>query len=138
MACGSSAAAGAKIMAGFQASNFFWKFRTRKGDASRVREEFWPKIRAVAAKIPFAEDALAAYYCAMDRQTPLRVRGMLLAALAYFVLPLDFVPDVMPVLGFTDDAAVLVATFQLIAAHIKPEHRDAAKAALRDLDVAEK
>lgn len=125
-------------MAAFQASNFFWKFRARKGDASRVREEFWPKIRAVAAKIPFAEDALAAYYCAMDRQTPLRVRGMLLAALAYFVIPLDFVPDVMPVLGFTDDAAVLVATFQLIAAHIKPEHRDAAKAALNDLEVAKK
>lgn len=125
-------------MAAFQAGNFFWKFRIRKGDAARVREEFWPKIRAVAAKIPFAEDALAAYYCAMDRQTPLRVRGMLLAALAYFVIPFDFIPDVMPALGFTDDAAVLIATFQLIAAHIKPEHRDAAKTALNDLESVKK
>jgi uncharacterized membrane protein YkvA (DUF1232 family) len=121
-------------MAAFQASNFFWKFRTRKGDASRVRDEFWPKMKAVAAKIPFAEDALAAYYCALDRETPLKVRGMLLAALAYFVMPLDFLPDVMPVLGFTDDAAVLMATFQLIASHIKPAHRDAARAALHDLE----
>lgn len=120
-------------MAAFQASNFFWKFRTRKGDASRVREEFWPKMKAVAAKIPFAEDALAAYYCTLDRDTPLRVRGMLLGALAYFVMPVDFLPDVLPVLGFTDDAAVLMATFQLIASHIKPEHRAAARAALDDL-----
>lgn len=121
-------------MAAFDASAFFGKFRVRKGDAARVREEFWPKMKAVAAKIPFAEDALAAYYCALDRETPLRVRGALLAALAYFVMPLDFLPDVLPALGFTDDAAVLMMAFQLISSHIKPEHREAARAALSDLE----
>lgn len=121
-------------MAAFDASAFFGKFRARKGDAARVREEFWPKIKAVAAKIPFAEDALAAYYCTLDRDTPLRVRGTLLAALAYFVMPLDFLPDIMPVIGFTDDAAVMMAAFQMISAHIKPEHREAARAALHDLE----
>jgi uncharacterized membrane protein YkvA (DUF1232 family) len=120
-------------MAAFQASNFFWKFRSRKGNAARVRGEFWPKMKAVAAKVPFAEDALAAYYCTLDRDTPLRVRGTLLAALAYFVMPLDALPDIMPLLGFTDDAAVLMAAFQMISAHIKPEHRDAARAALNDI-----
>jgi len=121
-------------MAAFQASNFFWKFRSRKGNAARVRDEFWPKMKAVAAKVPFAEDALAAYYCTLDRDTPLRVRGTLLAALAYFVMPLDALPDIMPVLGFTDDAAVLMAAFQMISAHIKSEHRDAAREALNDLE----
>lgn len=120
-------------MAAFNTSAFFGKFRARKGDAARVRDEFWPKMKAVAAKIPFAEDALAAYYCTMDRDTPLRVRGTLLAALAYFVMPIDFLPDVLPVLGFTDDAAVLMMAFQLISSHIKPEHREAAKTALDDL-----
>ena len=115
-------------------SAFFGKFRVRSGDAARVREEFWPKMKAVASKIPFAEDAVAAYYCTLDRDTPLRVRGTLLAALAYFVLPLDFLPDLMPVIGFTDDAAVLMAAFQMISAHIKPEHREAARAALNDLE----
>ncbi len=123
-------------MAAFDAGSFFGKFRTRKGDAARVRDEFWPKMKAVAAKIPFAEDALAAYYCTLDRDTPLRVRGTLLAALAYFVMPLDFLPDIMPVLGFTDDAAVLMAALQLIAAHIKPEHREAARTALSDIQAA--
>jgi len=121
-------------MAAFDANAFFGKFRVRKGDAARVRDEFWPKMKAVAAKIPFAGDAIAAYYCAMDRDTPLRVRGTLLAALAYFVMPLDFLPDVLPALGFTDDAAVLMMAFQLISSHIKPEHRDAARAALHDLE----
>ncbi|MBY0532331.1 MAG: DUF1232 domain-containing protein [Xanthobacteraceae bacterium] len=120
-------------MAAFGASAFFGRFRARKGDAARVRNEFWPKMKAVAAKIPFAEDALAAYYCTLDRDTPLRVRGTLLAALAYFVMPLDFLPDMLPALGFTDDAAVLMAAFQMISSHIKPEHRDAAKAALSDI-----
>jgi uncharacterized membrane protein YkvA (DUF1232 family) len=115
---------------------FFGKFRARKGDAARVRDEFWPKMKAVAAKVPFAEDALAAYYCTLDRDTPLRVRGTLLAALAYFVMPLDFLPDIMPVLGFTDDAAVLMAAFQMISANIKPEHRDAARAALSDIQAS--
>jgi uncharacterized membrane protein YkvA (DUF1232 family) len=125
-------------MAAFGASAFFGKFksgkfRARKGDATRVREEFWPKMKTVAAKVPFAEDALAAYYCTMDRGTPLRVRGTLLAALAYFIMPLDFLPDVLPALGFTDDAAVLMMAFQLISSHIKREHREAAKAALSDI-----
>jgi len=123
-------------MASFGAGAFFGRFRARKGDAARVRDEFWPKIKNVAAKIPFAEDALAAYYCTLDRDTPLRVRGTLLAALAYFVMPLDFLPDFMPALGFTDDAAVLMAALQMISAHIKPEHRDAARSALTDLEVA--
>jgi uncharacterized membrane protein YkvA (DUF1232 family) len=123
-------------MAAFDANAFFGRFRVRKGDASRVREEFWHKMKAVAARIPFAEDAVAAYYCTLDRDTPLRVRGTLLAALAYFVMPLDFLPDVLPALGFTDDAAVLMMAFQLISSHIKPEHRAAAKAALGDLKVS--
>jgi uncharacterized membrane protein YkvA (DUF1232 family) len=120
----------------FNTSAFFGRFRARKGDAARVREEFWPKIKNVAAKIPFAEDAIAAYYCTMDRETPLRVRGTLLAALAYFVMPVDVLPDMLPALGFTDDAAVLMMAFQLISSHIKPEHREAAKAALSDIQTS--
>ena len=63
--------------------------------------------KRVAAHIPFAEELLAAYYCAFDRDTPLQVKATLVGALAYFVLPVDAIPDVLPVIGFTDDAAVL-------------------------------
>jgi uncharacterized membrane protein YkvA (DUF1232 family) len=93
--------------------------------------DFWRKLRASAAYIPFAEDALAAYYCSLDRATPLRVRLAILGALAYFVMPADTLPDLWPMVGFTDDAAVLAATMQLIATHMRPEHRRAARRALR-------
>lgn len=104
-------------------------------DPERVRKSFWIKLKRVAAKIPFAEDLLAAYYCAFDRETPRHVQAALLGAIAYFVLPFDFVPDMLPVLGFTDDAAVLATAIRMVSSHIRPEHREAAHAALtRGLD----
>jgi uncharacterized membrane protein YkvA (DUF1232 family) len=79
---------------------------------------------------PFVEDLIAAYYCALDPATPTRVRAMLLAALAYFILPFDFIPDMLPVIGFADDAALLAATIALVSSHITPAHRAAAARAL--------
>jgi uncharacterized membrane protein YkvA (DUF1232 family) len=106
----------------------FW--RTDTSNDGTLRRSFWRKTRRVAALIPFAEDLLAAYYCAFDRDTPLQVKATLLGAIAYFVLPIDAIPDVMPVLGFTDDAAVLATAIKLVADHVLPVHRDAARNAL--------
>lgn len=99
-------------------------------DESGMRREFWRKARRFAAHLPFVEDLLAAYYCAFDRDTPTSVKVSLVAALAYFVLPFDFIPDWMPVFGYADDAAVLATAIRLAAAAIRPEHREAARAAL--------
>jgi uncharacterized membrane protein YkvA (DUF1232 family) len=68
--------------------------------------------------------------CAFDRDTPLHVKTALMAALAYFVLPFDAVPDILLVMGLTDDAAALLAALRLVTAHIRPVHREAARAAL--------
>jgi uncharacterized membrane protein YkvA (DUF1232 family) len=78
-----------------------------------------------------AEDLLAAYYCAFDKQTPRHVQASLLGAIAYFILPFDFVADMLPILGFTDDAAILATALRVVASHITPEHREAARAALK-------
>jgi uncharacterized membrane protein YkvA (DUF1232 family) len=99
-------------------------------DEDTIRRGFGVKIRRVGATLPFVEDLLAAYYCAFDRDTPLQVKAALLGALAYFVLPFDVIPDVLPVIGFTDDAAVLATAIRLVATHITPLHRAAARAAL--------
>ncbi len=101
------------------------------GDRESVRRRFWRKLKRVAAHLPFAEDLLAAYYCAFDRQTPRHVQAALLGAIAYFILPFDFVADVMPVLGFADDAAVLATAIRMVAGHITNEHRKAARAVLK-------
>jgi len=78
------------------------------------------------------EELLTAYYCAFDRKTPTSVKATLVGALAYFVLPIDAIPDFLPVLGFTDDAAFLAAAIKLVTDHIRSEHRDAAKRVLAD------
>jgi uncharacterized membrane protein YkvA (DUF1232 family) len=109
----------------------FWR-RDDSGDGA-LRRSFWRKTRRLAAQLPFAEDLLAAYYCAFDRDTPLPVKATLVGAIAYFVLPIDAIPDVLPVLGFTDDAAVLAAAIKLVASHIRPLHREAARDALAKL-----
>jgi uncharacterized membrane protein YkvA (DUF1232 family) len=100
-------------------------------DRDSVRRRFWIKFKQVVAKIPFAEDLLAAYYCAFDRETPRHVQAALLGALAYFILPFDFMPDMLPILGFTDDAAVLATAIRMVSSHITPDHREAARAALK-------
>jgi uncharacterized membrane protein YkvA (DUF1232 family) len=100
-------------------------------DRESVRRRFWAKLKRVLAQLPFAEDLLAAYYCAFDKETPRHVQAALLGALAYFILPFDFVPDMLPMLGFTDDAAVLATAVRLVASHITSEHRQAARAALK-------
>ena len=100
-------------------------------DRESVRTRFWLKLKRVAARLPFAEDLLAAYYCAFDKETPRHVQVTLLGAIAYFILPFDFIPDMLPVLGFTDDAAVLATAIRLVATHITSDHRNAARAALQ-------
>ena len=96
----------------------------------RLAREFWPKFKRFAAQLPFAEDLVAAYYCAFDRHTPRHVQAVLVGALAYFVLPFDVMPDMLPLIGFTDDAAVLATAIRLVAAHITPQHREAARRVL--------
>jgi uncharacterized membrane protein YkvA (DUF1232 family) len=100
-------------------------------DRDSVRRRFWIKLKRVAARLPFVEDLLAAYYCAFDKETPRHVQAALLGAIAYFVLPFDFIPDMLPVLGFTDDAAVLATALRLVASNITEDHRQAARTALR-------
>jgi uncharacterized membrane protein YkvA (DUF1232 family) len=104
-------------------------------DEARVKRGFWDKAKRVAGDLPFAEDLLAAYYCAFDHATPLPVKAALIGALAYFVLPFDAVPDMLPFLGYGDDAAVLVTALRMVSAHMRPEHRAAAQRVLaRGLD----
>ena len=102
----------------------------KTGDEADVREKFWTTARKAARHIPFMEDVVAAYYCALDKKTPLRAKAILLAALGYFVLPADAIPDVLVGIGFTDDIAVLTAAIAAVRAHITPAHRLAARDAL--------
>ena len=99
----------------------------------RVSRGFWPKIRRTAAKIPFAGQALSVWFAARDPETPATAKGIMLGALAYFVLPVDAIPDVFAGIGFTDDAAVIAALIATLGANIRKRHREQAEAALERL-----
>ncbi|MET4683913.1 YkvA family protein [Brevundimonas faecalis] len=103
----------------------------QKVNEMRVRKGFWPKIRRTAARIPFAGQALAAWYATQDPQTPMAAKGIMLGALAYFVMPVDAIPDVFAGIGFTDDAAVIAAVLATLGAHVKRRHHEQAEAALK-------
>ena len=99
-------------------------------DQAKVERRFWDKLRKYIRQVPFVDDLIAAYYCAVDPATPLHVKAVLFGALAYFIMPIDLVPDVLTWIGFTDDAAVLYAALRTIAPHIKDNHRARAKVAI--------
>lgn len=92
-----------------------------------ARTGFWRKLRRTAGRVPFSETALAAFYSATDRATPLAAKATLFGALAYFVLPADVIPDLLPGIGFTDDFAVLLAAVRATAGSIRDRHRAAAR-----------
>ena len=89
---------------------------------------FWEKARSTLGKVPFSEEAVAAFHCATDSATPLPIRATLFGALAYFVMPFDVIPDILLGLGYTDDAAVMLAAFTAARMHITEAHRERARA----------
>jgi len=106
-------------------------------DEALVREGFWRKLRRAAGRIPFAEDAVAVYFCALDPDVPFRVRATLFGALAYFIIPADTLPDFLPLLGFADDASVIAAALTAIGTHMSEKHRRSARQVLGRLPEAE-
>ena len=111
--------------------NFFQLPATIALHARIVEEGFWPKLLKLAGRIPFAEDLAAAYFCVIDPTTPGRVRGVLLAALAWFVLPAAVMPEFVVVLGFTNEIAVTAIAVRMIRKHLRERHYERARAALR-------
>ena len=104
----------------------------------KVASGFWKTLAKAAGKVPFMEELVAAYYCAFDPKTPNRARAILLAALAYFVLQMDAIPDFLAVFGFSDDIAVLGAVLATLRGHIREEHHELARKKLAQLrDFAE-
>ncbi|WP_420407808.1 YkvA family protein [Hoeflea sp.] len=108
------------------------KGRTGEASEASVRAGFWRTFRKAARQIPFAEDLVAAYYCALDPETPAKAKAVILGALAYFIMPFDTVPDFLALVGFSDDIAVLTLAIATIRSNITDAHRLAARKALAE------
>lgn len=104
------------------------------GREDMVRRRFWAKVRRTFGRVPFLDQALAAFYAANDPATPTRVKAILFAALAYFIMPGDLIPDILAGVGFADDLTVLLTVFQSLRPYISDEHLARARAELAGAD----
>jgi uncharacterized membrane protein YkvA (DUF1232 family) len=93
-----------------------------------VRDGFVAKAKRCLRRLPLAEETVAMYFCMLDPATPLWVKTTAAAALAYFILPFDALPDIIPVVGLSDDASVLAVALSTVAAHVTDAHRARARA----------
>ena len=97
-------------------------------------KSFWVKVKefAIRAGKEIIEKALVLYYCLEDSDTPKWARAVIVGALGYFIVPLDAIPDLTPIIGFVDDLGALAAALGMVAVHIKPEHRKKARNKMKD------
>lgn len=104
---------------------------TFTGDFSEP--SFWAKVLRVALQAgrKVIGLALRLFYAWQSADTPVWAKGVIAAALGYFISPIDAIPDVIPVIGYTDDLGVLVSAVSMVAAHITPEIEARAEATLR-------
>ncbi len=98
-------------------------------------ESFWDKVRrfARAAGGQVIETALILFFALRDPDTPAWAKTLIVGALTYFVLPTDAIPDLIPVVGYSDDLGALVAALGTVSVHVKPEHEAKAKERVRRL-----
>lgn len=100
------------------------KYRKHYTDTS-----FWDKLKrySKAAGMKVVYPALLLQYMMKSEDVPLKVKLILSAALGYFILPVDFIPDFAPLIGFADDLGVLLLVLRQMAVHITPEIRKNAR-----------
>lgn len=90
---------------------------------------FWDKLKKFAkvAGKEVIEKALFLYYAAKQPNTPLWAKTTIYGALAYFISPIDMLPDLTPLLGYTDDLSILAAALVTVASYITDEVKQQAR-----------
>lgn len=97
-------------------------------------EGFWDKVKhfALAAGREVIEKALWLYYALQKPETPAWAKAVITGALAYFILPMDAIPDVIPVAGYTDDLGALASALGMVALYITADVKQQANRKLED------
>lgn len=92
-------------------------------------DSLWTKLRDFARKAgtEVVEKVLTLYETLKDDDTPKWAKGTIISALGYFIAPVDAIPDLVPVVGFSDDLGALAVAIGIVAAHVKREHVERAR-----------
>ena len=97
-------------------------------------EGFWDKVKGSvkSAGKAIIYKALQLYYVMKNPDCPLHIKATIIAALGYFILPIDLIPDIIPGLGFTDDLAAITAALVLAQAYVDEDVKRKAREKLDD------
>lgn len=85
-------------------------------------EELLAKVVKFIGKVPFAREVMALFYATKDPAVPVTAKATIIAGLLYFVIPADAIPDVIPALGFTDDAAAIALALSMVSDVLTKSH----------------
>jgi uncharacterized membrane protein YkvA (DUF1232 family) len=102
-------------------------------ESANVQKNFKKKLVGNFSKIKFVQDAVALFIVVKDPAVTVYVKAMAIGALAYFISPIDAIPDIIPVTGFLDDAAVIGTTITVLGSKITKRHRQQAEGFLQNL-----
>ena len=109
---------GANLWSLFQDETQSAKYRKHYSDASFLDKlKRFSKVAGMKVVYP----ALLLQYMMKSDEVSLKTRLIISAALGYFILPIDFIPDFAPIIGFADDLGVLLLILRQMAVHITPE-----------------
>ncbi|MBO6246379.1 MAG: DUF1232 domain-containing protein [Anaerovibrio sp.] len=98
-------------------------------------EGLWKKIRenVTSIGIKLIYNAFQLYYVAQSPKCPMKVKAGIYGALGYLISPFDFIPDITPIVGYTDDAAAIGIALLLAQMYINDEIKDQAKGKIKDI-----
>lgn len=91
---------------------------------------FWAKVKTFASKVPFATDAVSMFFAMQDRKTPTKDRIFIYAALIYWLLPFDLIPDFLAGFGQLDDFGAISLALMSVRKSVTPAHRERARSVL--------
>jgi len=100
---------------------------TKNKDELLVKKKFEKKAKKLVGKIKFLQGAVELYFCAVDPKTETWVKVLAFSALAYFIIPLDAIPDYIPIAGYLDDAGIIASAIKKLSDKVTDEHQKSAK-----------
>ncbi|WLR47972.1 YkvA family protein [Halobacillus litoralis] len=103
-----------------------------RGRAYFSEKEYGEKLRTYSSRIgtKIVYYSLLLYYAFKSPDTPKKAKLTIAGALGYLILPVDVIPDFIPVVGFTDDSAVIIYAVYQVLSHIDEQVKEQAKARL--------